>query len=432
MPKVKNVNFALLGLGKLGKGFYDILQQKREKIELETGFRLNLKKILVRNAHFKRPHYINSGLITTNLDEILEDESIEVVIDAIGGIEPAFSIIKKLIGRKINIVSANRMLLASKMHELADLANKQKVFILPGPSLGGGIPIIETIREYLVANKIGSLTAVVSGTSNFILSEMTKRNVPLKEVLKNHRLQKLSESLSVIDYEGSDAAQKVSIVAAGAFGIEANFLDIYAEGISDISVFDIESARQFNYEIKLLAIFREHKDTFEVHVHPTMVPADHPLTLIREEYNAFFIESDLLGQYMVYGRGVGIKPASSSILSNLIALGNLLRYASSKRVSYRLSWNKKPLLPMDEVESAYYLRFPCLDVPGVVGQITTILGKHKINIGSAHADVEEGIGFVHILIDLARESSIRLALKEIEKLDVIRDKIKLIRILREN
>lgn len=432
MPKIKNINFALLGLGKLGKGFFDVLQQKREMIELESGFRLNLKKILVKNAHFKRPHYIDPELITTDFDEILKDKSIEVAIDAIGGIEPAFSIIKKLINRKINIVSVNRMLLASKMHELADLANENKVFILPGPSLGGGIPIIETIREYLVANEISSLTAVVSGTSNLILSEMTKKSIPLKEVLKNHRLQKLSESLSVIDYEGSDAAQKVSIIAAGAFGIDANFLDIYAEGIADVSLFDIESARQFNYEIKLLAIFKEHKDAFEVHVHPTMVPADHPLTLIRDEYNAFFVESDLLGKYMVYGRGVGIKPASSSILSNLIVMGNLLESASSKRFTYRLTWNKKPLMPIEDIETAYYLRFPCLDVPGVVGQITTILGKHKINIGSAHADVEKGIGFVHILIDLARESSIHLALKEIEKLDIIRDKIRLIRILKEN
>ncbi len=432
MAKKKNINFALLGLGKLGKGFYDTLQEKKDRIEQETGFTLQLKKILVKNAHFKRAHYIDPQLITTDVSDILKDKSIEIAIDAIGGIEPTFSLIKKLIARRINIISANRMMLASKMHELADLANENNVFILPGPSLGGGIPIIETLREYLVANDIKSMTAVVSGTSNFILSEMTRHEIPLKEVLKNHRLQKVAESLSIIDYEGSDAAQKVSVIAASAFGLDVNFLDIYSEGISDVTVADIQSARHFNYEIKQLAIIKEHKNKFEIHVHPTLVPKDHPLTLIREEYNAFFIESDLLGKYMVYGRGVGIKPASSSILSNLISLGKLLRYTASIKVAYQLVWNDMPLMAMEEIESAYYLRFPCLDIPGVVGKITTILGKHDINIGSAHAEVEQGTGFVHILIDLAREESINRALKEIEKLEIIRDKIKLFRILKES
>jgi len=433
MAKTKNINFVLLGLGKLGKGFYDILQDKVEKIRLESGFQLNLKKILVRNAHFNRPHYIDPQLITTDLDEILRDKSIQVAIDAIGGIEPTFTIIKALIAHGIHIISANRMLLASKMHQLADLANRQRVYILPGPALGGGVPIIETLQEYLVANTVKSLTGVVSGTSNYILSEMTQKRLSLKEVLRNPEIQKVAESLSIIDYEGSDAAQKVSIIAASAFGVDINYLDIFSEGIADISVFDIECAAEFGYEIKQLAIFKDHGECLEIHVHPTLVPKIHPITIIRNDYNAFFIESDLIGNFMVYGKGVGIKPTSSAILSNLIAVGNLLRHTSSKKVSYRLVWNNKSVMPMNEIESAYYIRFPCVDKPGVVGKITTILGEHNINIASAHAEVDKKVhpdlGFVHILIEMAKEGDIMEAIEAIKSLGILLQKIKLFRIM---
>ncbi len=429
MLKTKNVNFALLGLGKLGQGFYDILQEKKEQIEIETGFNLNLKKILVKHDHFKRPHHINPKLITTNLEDILKDSTIKIVIDAIGGIEPTYTLITQLVKRGIHIISANRMLLASRMHELAELANEHSVFIHPGPSLGGGIPILETLNEYLVANRIKSMAAVVSGTSNYILSEMSRREVSLKEILKDRKIQKLGESLSIIDYEGSDAAQKVSIIASGAFGININFLNIFSEGISDITVFDIRSARQLNYEIKLLAIFKDHDNKFEIHVHPTLVPKDHPLVLIRNEYNAFYIQTDLLGQYMVYGLGVGINPASSSILSSLVALARVLKYGSSKKAQYSLSWNDKRVIDISEIESAYYIRVPCQDMPGVVGKITTILGDQNINIASVHAETKEGTGYAHLLIEKAKEAFIYKSIEEIIKLNIVKGEIKMFRIL---
>jgi len=429
MPARKNVNFVLLGLGKLGEGFYNILQEKKEQIEIETGFNLNLKKILVKHDHFKRPHQINPKLLTTNLDDILKDQTIKIAIDAVGGIEPTYSIITKLVERGIHIISANRMLLASRMHELAKLANENSVYIHPGPSLGGGIPILETLNEYLVANRIKSMAAVVSGTSNYILSEMSRREVSLKEVLKDQKIQKLAESLSIIDYEGSDAAQKVSIIASGAFGIDINFLNIFAEGISDITVFDIRSARQFNYEIKLLAIFKDHDNKFEIHVHPTLVPKDHPLILIRKEYNAFFIQTDMLGQYMVYGRGVGIKPASSSILSSLVALARVLRYGSSKKAQYSLSWNDKRVIDISEIESSYYIRIPCQDMPGVVGRIATILGDQNINISSVHAETLGGLGYAHLLIEQAKEGLLNKSIKKISKLDIVKGDVKMFRIL---
>ncbi len=433
MPKARTINFALLGLGKLGSGFYKIYQQKKEKILEETGYQLNLKKILVKNIHFKRSVRVEKGLITSNPDEIANDAGIQIIIDAIGGIEPTFTIIKQMIKSGKHIISANRMLLASKLTEMVQLASEFNIQILPEPSLGGGLPIISSLKHNLVANDIKSLYGIISGTSNYILSEMTRRQVPLKDVLRSKEIQQLAESLSIIDYEGSDAAQKVSIVAAAAFGVEIDFRDVFSEGISDISVFDIQCAQEFGFEIKMLAIMRDHEDKFEIHVHPTLVPKDHPLTFIRNEYNAFFVKTDLLGDYMMYGRGVGIEPASSLILRDLILIGERLRQTSSPKASFRLGWNPKPVMPMDEILSAYYLRFPCVDKPGVVGKITTVLGENGINIASAHAEVNkehtEELGYVHILIDEAKEASIKRALAMIEQLDLMLGPIKLYRII---
>jgi len=436
MPRTKQLNFALLGLGKLGMGFCEVLQSKKDQIRQESGIALNLKRILVKNEHFKRPANINKKLITTNVNDLLQDDSIDVVIDAKGGIEPIYTMLKKFITRGTHIISANRTLLASKMHELAELVNQNNTFIFPDSSLGGGLPIVSTLQKDLVANHISSMVGILSGTSNFILSEMTQKKISLKEVLRTNDLLKMSESLSIVDYEGSDAAQKVAILAAAALGVQVNYLDIYASGISDINLFDIQSADEFGYEFKLLSILKEHEDAFEIHVHPTLVPKDHPLTLIRGDQNAYFLETDLMGEYMMYGRGIGVGAASSLIIRDLIALGNALRYSRSKKSTNLYNWNDKPIMPMDEISSAYYVRFPCLDQPGVVGKITTAMGAANINLASAHAEVHKedfpGIGFVHILIDEAKESALQGAIRDITKMDIIKGRIKYFRILRSD
>ncbi|NOX89455.1 MAG: homoserine dehydrogenase [Calditrichaeota bacterium] len=435
MPRRKDINFALLGLGKLGLGFYRLWTQKKDEIFKKTGFNLILKKILVKHPTFERPDYINQTLLTTNLDDILNDGEIKIAIDAIGGIEPTFSIVKRIIQNKIHIISANRIMLASKMHELADLANANKIFIQPEPSLGGGVPIISTIQRDLLANKIMALYGILSGTSNLILTKMTERKVSLQEALKSKDITKLGESLSIIDYEGSDAAQKVSILAAAAFGIDIDYLHIYAEGISEISDFDIKCADDYGYVFKLLAIIKDHGDQFEVRVHPTLVPKTHPLALVRGEFNAYLVDTDLLGNFMVYGRGVGIKATSSLILRDILFLGNIIRYSPSRLDTYRLNWNDKPVISIEDIESAYYIRFPCIDKPGVIGLIATVLGKNNINIASAHAEVDksvsDSIGFVHILIDHARERDVLKSIEAVKKLSIIRGKVKLFRILKE-
>jgi len=434
MNKKKTIPFALLGLGKLGSGFYNAWVAKRERIKEQTGFDLELKKILIKNAKFKRLPNIDKSLLTTNIEDIIKDDSIRIAVGAIGGIEPTFSLIKKLIENKVHLVSANRILLASKMHELEELANSNNIIIHAEPSLGGGLPIISTLRRDLVATNIKTVTGIVSGTSNYILSEMTKRKISMHDVLKESEVQNMGESLSVIDYEGTDAAQKVSIIAAAAFGIDVNYLYLPAEGISDISLFDIQCAEEFGFEFKLLATIREHDDQFEIRVHPTLVPKHHPLISVKGEYNAFYINTDMIGNYMLYGKGVGIEASSSLILRDLIDIADKIKN-SPKKTPYNLSWNTKSIMPIEEVETSYYLRFPCLNRPGVIGEIANILGEYKINIGSAHAEVDRikgaKYGYVHIFIEKVREKAIRSALDTIKDLEIIQERIKLFRILEE-
>ncbi|MHB2150475.1 homoserine dehydrogenase [Calditrichota bacterium LG25] len=435
MARKKDINFALLGLGKLGLGFYKLWAAKKDEILKKTGFNLNLKKILVKHISFERPDFVDQSLITDDLKEIVNDPEIKIAIDAIGGIEPTFKIIKEIISSKIHLISANRMLLAARMHELADLANNNHIYIQPEPSLGGGVPIISAIQRDLLANNVKALYGILSGTSNLILTKMTDERISLQEALKSREILQQGESLSIVDYEGSDAAQKVSILAAAAFGIDLNYLQVYAEGIAEITEFDIKCADDFGYVFKFLAIIRDHGDRFEVRVHPTLVPKSHPLALVRGEYNAYLIETDLLDDFMVYGKGVGLDATSSLILRDLLFLGNIIRSSPRRLDMYYLNWNDKPVAKIEDVESAYYIRFPCQDKPGVIGLIATILGKNKINIASAHAEVEKtyanSIGFVHILIDRAKEKQVLKSIRDVEALNITKGKVKLFRILKE-
>jgi len=432
MQGQKKLTFALLGFGKLGQGFYNVWLNRREQIKEQTGFELVLKHILVKNEHFKRPSDVDSKLFTTDLQKILKDKSVKVAIDVIGDIEPTFSIIKQIMERGINILSANRVLLATKMHDLSTLANENGVYFLTKPSLGGGIPVAAILKQDLVANKITELYGIVSGISNFILSEMTDKHLTLDDVLRSPEIPRMAESISIIDYEGFDAAMKVAILAGTAFGIDINYLRIYAEGISDITPHDIQWADQFGFEIKLLAILRDHEKNFEVRVHPTFIPKNHPMISVKGEYNAYYVKTDLLGEYMVYGLGIGTDPTSSLIIRDLVELGNLI-FNNSKRQKFHFNWNNKPVLDINEIRTSYYVRFPCIDRPGVMGEVTTIIGNHNINITSAHAeldkDIDGSVGYVHIFLEDSQEKEVRQALKEIKTLQLVKGDIKLIRIL---
>ena len=435
MARNKQVHIALLGCGKLGQGIYKLWLERHTKILEQAGIDLNIKHILVKNIRYKRDSAIPTTILTDNVSVILKDHDIKIVIDAMGGIEPTYGIIKKFLAQGCHLVSANRALLASKIGEVFELARSKKAHLQFNAALGGGIPIIHTIRRDLIASRILGIWGVASGTSNYILSEMTRTGKSLKEILNSPEIHKLSESHMLLDYEGSDSAQKLSLLAATAFGTQVNYLQVYAEGISALKPIDIRFADEFGYQIKLLAIIKDRKSGLELRVHPTLVPKTHPLASVDYDYNAIFIQTDTIGEFMLYGKGAGIYSAASMVIRDLVDVATSLQTSPQYMYEFPV-WNNKPVIPVTDIISPYYLRFTCLNVPGVIGSIATILGGNKINIESTHASAntmknQEKTSFVHIFTEPAPEHNIIKSLTTIRKLKVVRGEIKLFRILGE-
>jgi len=432
MAKLKEVNIALLGAGKLGQGLYRLWKDKRKKIQEQTGIDLNIKHIFVKHSDYKRDSIIPVSIITDNLDKILKDQTVEIAIDTMGGIEPTFGIIKRFLSSRRHVVSANRALLASKMREIFELARQKKVHLQFDAALGGGIPIVRLLRRDLIGSDISGMWGIASGSSNYILSEMHRSKKSLKEILKSPYLQNISESHMLVDYEGSDSAQKLALLAAMAFGVEVNYLKIHAEGISKLKSIDIKFAEEFGYQIKLLTVLKDREKGLELRVHPTLVPVNHPLNSVQYDYNAVYIQTDRIGEFMLYGKGAGVYPAANMIIRDLVEVATSINTSSKYMYEFPL-WNEKPVLPMEELDSGYYLRFTCLDVPGVMGRIATILGEHSINLASAHASRRERrrepTAFVHMFIESACEKNIFTAISKIKKSKIIRGDITVIRIL---
>ena len=433
MARSPAIDVALLGLGKLGHGIYQLWDERREHITRQTGIDLNIKHILVKHLNYRRGPFVPPEKITDDLQQILNDDRIKIVIDAMGGIEPTYGIIKNFLNKKCHVVSANRALLASKMTEVFEFAREQKVHFQFDAALGGGIPIIHTIRRDLVGSRIKSIWGIASGSSNYILSEMTRNGRSLREVLKLPKLKSLSESQMLLDYEGSDSAQKLVLLAATAFGVQVDYLQVYAEGISQIKKFDISIAQEFGYQIKLLAVLKDATDGVEIRVHPTLVPNLHPLNSVRDDYSAVYIQTDTVGEFMLYGKGAGIMPAANMVLRDLVDVASTIK--SSSKYMYELPvWTDKHILPIQEIHSKYYLRFLCIDQPGVMGKLATALGSNEINIESAHASIKEikrdqKVSFVHFFTEKAKEKDLLQAISDIKKFKVVRGEIKMFRIL---
>jgi homoserine dehydrogenase len=437
MSKNQMLNIALLGCGKLGQGIYTLWQEQRQKILEKSGIDLNIKYILVKNIRYKRNIDISPHILVDSADIILKDDSVKIVIDAIGGIEPTFGIIKKFLTRGCHLVSANRALLAGKMREIFELASSRHIHVQFNAALGGGIPIIHTLRRDLIATRILSIWGVASGTSNYILSEMTSSKKSLKEILNSADISQLSEGHMLLDYEGSDSAQKLSLLAATTFGIQVNYLQIHAEGISAIKPIDIQFAQEFGYKLKLLAIIKDREAGVELRVHPTLVPEHHPLASVDYDYNALFIQTDTVGELMLYGKGAGVYPAATMVLRDVVDVATSLNISSSYMYGFPV-WKEKPVIPISSIISQYYLRFQCLNVPGVIGKIATVLGDNRINIESTHASSIDSkkknikISFVHIFTEPAPEHEIMKSLATIRKMKIIRGEIVLFRILGES
>ena len=379
---MKKVKIALLGLGNVGRGVYNILIKNKEEIMKRSGYEIEVSKILVRSLDKYRGVEVSNDILTTNFDDIINDDSIKIVVEVMGGIEPAKEYILRAIEKNKHIVTANKMLLATEGKEVFEKADEKKVMFQYEASVAGGIPIINSINENLTANKINELYGIVNGTTNYILSKMELEGLEFDDVLEEAKEKGYAEADPTSDIEGYDAQYKLAILSALSFGTKISVDDVYREGITKIKPIDMKYASDFNMSIKLLAIAKENNGELELRVHPTMIPETHPLANVYDSFNAIFINGNAVGDLMFYGKGAGDMPTGSAVVSDIISIlrKNIDTKNENPVVKDNL-WNKD-VKSIDDVESRYYIRLTVQDKPGVLGQITTIFGSNRVSLKS--------------------------------------------------
>ncbi|HAJ28220.1 MAG TPA: homoserine dehydrogenase [Syntrophus sp. (in: bacteria)] len=431
---MKKISLGLIGFGTIGVGVVKLLQESGELIEKRLGARLVLKKIADLDITTPRVLTVAPDVLTTKATDILEDPDIQIVVELMGGYEPARTFIMEAMRRKKHVVTANKALIATYGNEIFQAANKEKVDLRFEASVGGTIPIIKTLKESLVANRIKSLMAIMNGTSNYILSKMTDEGKAFADVLKEAQALGFAEADPTFDIEGIDTAHKLAITLSLAYGKRVDIENIYREGISRITRQDIEFAREFGYRIKLLALAFERGDLVEARIHPTMIPFDHILANVNSNYNAFHIIGSASGSVFLYGQGAGMMPTASAVLSDIVDLSRGILQDVSRLVPYRSLGediiDDIRLVPFSEIQTNYYFRFMAADKAGVLSKIAGILGEMNISIASViqKGRKEEGAVPVVMTTHKARERDVQEALKRIDQLDIVHEPTVFIRI----
>ena len=424
----RDIKIGLIGMGTVGTGVAKILLEKKGLLELKVGVPLILEQAADRHLDRPRPVDLSGVKLTENPEDVVNNPKIDILVELIGGYEPARTFILKAISKGKHIVTANKALLATFGEEIFSAAYEKGVDIAFEASVGGGIPLIKGIKEGLVANNIECMFGILNGTANYILTKMTDEGITFGVALRDAQRRGYAEADPRFDVEGVDTAHKLAILTALAYGTPINLDQIYVEGISYITPLDIQFARELGYRIKLLAISRLRGKGIETRVHPTMIPESHLLANVNGAYNALLIKGDSVGDVLFYGLGAGMMPAGSAVVSDIVDLSRNLIKGGVQRVpalAYMPSGRKKKsVIPIDNLESCYYFRFSALDQPGVLAKIAGILGGYKISIASVIQKGRKIRGSVPIvmLTHRAKEAYVRQALKEIDELEVVRGK----------
>jgi homoserine dehydrogenase len=431
---MRTINIGLLGFGTVGTGVVKILQQNSGVIEKRLGAKLNLKWIADLDTERDRGVKVDKNILTKDANKVLNDPEVNIVIELIGGYEPAKSFILQALKNKKHVVTANKALLAKHGSEIFETASKNNVDLGFEASVGGGIPIIRAIKEGFTADNIQSVYGIVNGTCNYILSKMSDEGRPFNEVLKEAQSLGFAEANPSLDIDGIDSAHKVAILASLAFGVKVDFDKVYTEGISKITPIDINFAREFGYRIKLLAITKRSGNEIEVRVHPTMVKEDNPISKVNGVLNAIEVTGDAVGENMLIGRGAGDMPTGSAVVGDVIDISRNILNSGVNRVS-PLSFLPKyiedaKIKSISNIVSEYYIRFSVLDKPGVLSKISGVLGNNSISIASV---IQKGRGEkggvpLVVMTHSAKEKDVQKALSEIDKLDVVLDKTVVIRV----
>ena len=424
------VRIGLLGCGNVGAALVQLVERQADVIEARTGVRLQISRVAVRNISRDREVELPEGVLTRDAHSVVNDPTVDVIVEVMGGIEPARELIAAAIAHGKPVITANKELLANVGHELWAQSDAAGVDLLFEAAVAGGIPLIRALRESLRGEPVTRVMGIVNGTTNFILTKMTEEGADYSAALSEAQRLGFAERDPTADVEGFDAGAKAAIIASIAFGARVVAGDVYHEGISGVTAADIAIARRLGYVVKLLAIAEKIEDTetIAVRVHPAMVPMNHPLASVRDSYNAVVVEGDAVGQLMFYGRGAGGFPTASAVLGDVIDAAVNLQKKTFGSIG---SFKRVPVMPIDETSSQYLIGLDVEDKPGVLHAITGVFANHGVSIRAAEQEGIDDDARLVFITHRAREADVQACVSEFRKSPAVRRASGLIRVIGE-
>lgn len=375
---METVKLGILGMGTVASGLVNIMTMNRDIIHHKTGKILEIEKVLVKSLNKSRDVDLDKAQFTMDAREITHNENVDIVVELIGGIHPAFGYVRDALKNKKHVVTANKALIATHGEELENIALDNGVRLMYEASVGGGIPIINTMTNNLSANEFTEISGIVNGTTNYILTQMTERGLEFDQAVKEAQEMGFAEADPSSDVEGDDAAYKIAILSHIGFGHRVNIDEVPKEGITHISREDIKYADELGYVIKLIASSQKRENEIELRVHPTFIPKTHPLATVKNEFNAVLLKGNAVGEVMLYGKGAGAMPTGSAVLGDIIAIAKEKTGVARQAIQPSSSKHKV----VNKGYSQYYIRMDVVDKPGVLGFISNIFGKNNISLAS--------------------------------------------------
>lgn len=408
----------VLGCGNVGTALIQLITERADVVAARRGLRLRVVRVAVRNTAKQREVSLDAALLTHDAAAVVVDPDIDVVVEVIGGIEPARALILAALEAGKPVVTANKELLANVGSELFAAADKAGVDLLFEAAVGGAIPLIRPLRESLAGEQITRIMGIVNGTTNFILTRMSERGWTFQQALAEAQTLGFAERDPTADVEGFDAGAKAAILASVAFGVRVVAGDVYREGIAAVTPADIAFAHRLGHVIKLLAIAETVDGEVAVRVHPAMIPETHPLAAVRESFNAVFVEGAAVGELMLYGRGAGGRPTAGAVLGDLIDAASNLRRGASSVVG---GLSQASIRSIDEMSSQYYLSLEVVDRPGVLAAVAGVFGHHDVSIRSMEQDLEDrgDEARLFFITHRARERDMQAAIHDLRALEVV-------------
>jgi len=424
----KTIRVGMLGLGTVGTGVYKVLTQNADSITSRVGASISVEKIVVNNINKERNIKIAPGVMTNKVEEVLDNPDIDIVVEVMGGIEPAQTYILKALRGGKHVVTANKDLIAEHGKELFDAEKEHHTDLFFEASVAGGIPIIRPLKQCLAANKVSGVMGIINGTTNFILTKMTKEGRDFNDVLSEAQQLGYAEADPTSDIEGLDAARKTAILASVAFNTRVTYQDVYVEGITKVGAMDIKYANELGYTVKLLGIAKDQEGQVEVRVHPVFIPNAHPLAAVNDAFNAIFVTGDAVGETMFYGPGAGELPTASAVVADVIEVARNIQSNVTGRIGCTC-YEEKEIKPIGDITSKYYLRLIVKDEPSVLASIASVLGNQKVSIATVIQKRNvEALAEVVLITHKVKEQNLQDALSIIKGMSITKDIANVIRV----